>query len=151
MIPDGEDDMRFDTWAHATQMEGCSRGVGKPGDAEHIFKDRTKPDGDACQLDGTLKDASEMDWPNSPSDMTQNLPNLREDSLTLTRKRNLPSDEDESNESECDVAPKAKVCYISRSLTNLLRNCWSSDNRIGFLILMMKWKVQVPNLKDRKK
>ena len=26
-----------------------------------------KPDGDVCNLDGTLKDASEMEWPDSPS------------------------------------------------------------------------------------
>jgi hypothetical protein len=31
------------------------------------LKDASKPDGDACREDGTLKDASEMEWPNSPS------------------------------------------------------------------------------------
>ena len=30
-------------------------------------KDLQKPDGDACNPDGTLKDASEMEWPDSPS------------------------------------------------------------------------------------
>ena len=30
-------------------------------------KDLRKPDGDACNPDGTLKDASEMEWPDSPS------------------------------------------------------------------------------------
>jgi hypothetical protein len=33
-----------------------------------FFKDSSKPDGDACRDDGTLKDASELEWPNSPSD-----------------------------------------------------------------------------------
>jgi hypothetical protein len=31
-------------------------------------KDLSKPDGEACNEDGTLKDASEMDWPDSPSE-----------------------------------------------------------------------------------
>ena len=35
---------------------------------ERIYKDYSKPDGEACRDDGTLKDASEMEWPNSPSD-----------------------------------------------------------------------------------
>jgi hypothetical protein len=30
-------------------------------------KDITKPDGDACNEDGTLKDASELEWPDSPT------------------------------------------------------------------------------------
>jgi hypothetical protein len=29
------------------------------------------PDGDACQPDGTLKDASELEWPNLPSDLPE--------------------------------------------------------------------------------
>lgn len=28
-----------------------------------------KPDGEACREDGTLKDASELEWPNSPSEL----------------------------------------------------------------------------------
>ena len=33
-----------------------------------IPKDVTKPDGEACWEDGTLKDADEINWLNSPSD-----------------------------------------------------------------------------------
>ena len=38
------------------------------------FKDMSKPDGDTCCEDRTLKDASEMDWPDSPSE-----PHFRDD------------------------------------------------------------------------
>ena len=38
------------------------------------FKDMSKPDGDACREDRTLKDACEMDWPDSPSE-----PHFRDD------------------------------------------------------------------------
>jgi hypothetical protein len=31
------------------------------------FRDATKPVGDACRDDGTLKKASELDWPDSPT------------------------------------------------------------------------------------
>jgi len=31
------------------------------------LKDASKPDGEACCDDGTLKDASEMEWAHSPS------------------------------------------------------------------------------------
>lgn len=87
--------------------------------AEHVFKDTTKPDGDACRPDGTLKDASEMEWLDSPSAVPVNLPNLKENSIdfnddlpswdTLTKKRSLPSDGDESNENESVVAPGPKI------------------------------------------
>ncbi len=30
-------------------------------------KDHTKPDGEACNDDGTLKEASELEWPDSPT------------------------------------------------------------------------------------
>jgi hypothetical protein len=33
------------------------------------LKDSSKPDGEACNEDGTLKDAEEMEWPNSPTDL----------------------------------------------------------------------------------
>ena len=38
----------------------------------------SKPDSDACREDGTLKDASEMEWPNSPSE-----PNFQDDSESV--------------------------------------------------------------------
>ena len=43
-------------------------------EAGTYFKDASKPDGDACREDGTLKDASELEWPNSPSDPAPNFP-----------------------------------------------------------------------------
>ena len=33
------------------------------------LRDATKPIGDACRDDGTLKDADEMVWPNSPTEL----------------------------------------------------------------------------------
>ena len=33
------------------------------------LKDTSKPEGEACNLDGTLKDASQIEWVNSPSDV----------------------------------------------------------------------------------
>jgi len=32
-------------------------------------KDESKLDGEACNKDGTLKEASEMDWKNSPTNL----------------------------------------------------------------------------------
>ena len=43
--------------------------------SNNYFKDFSKLDGDACREDGTLKDASEMEWLNSPSET-----NFRDDS-----------------------------------------------------------------------
>ena len=41
-------------------------------------KDMSKPDGEACNADGTLKDATEIEWINSPLDIIppppQNIP-----------------------------------------------------------------------------
>jgi hypothetical protein len=34
-----------------------------------IYREATKPVGDACREDGTLKDADEMVWPNSPTEL----------------------------------------------------------------------------------
>lgn len=34
-----------------------------------FLKDASKPEGEACNPDGTLKDADKMEWPNSPSDL----------------------------------------------------------------------------------
>ena len=33
------------------------------------MRDMTKPVGDACRDDGTLKDANELEWPESPSEI----------------------------------------------------------------------------------
>jgi hypothetical protein len=77
-------------------------------------------EGDAVRPDGTLKDASEMEWPHSPSDpsppklseterpilpLAQNLPNLSKDPISLKRKS--------YNKDEADnKLPKAKVIRI---------------------------------------
>ena len=34
------------------------------------LKDMSKPDGEACNEDGTLKEVSEMDWQNSPTHLS---------------------------------------------------------------------------------
>ena len=97
-------------------------GVGILDDTEQFFKDGTMPDGDACRPDGTLKDASEMEWLNSLSEETRNLPEvpeltqLGEDGYSL--KRSLPCNEEESN-SESDGPIKIKVSYSSIVFTDL--------------------------------
>lgn len=35
------------------------------------LRDPTKPEGEACNADGTLKDASKLEWPESPSERTE--------------------------------------------------------------------------------
>ena len=47
-------------------MSESSSGIESAGN--NYFKDFSKLDGDACREDGTLKDASEMEWLNSPSE-----------------------------------------------------------------------------------
>ena len=37
--------------------------------AKTYMRDLTKPVGDACRDDGTLKDADELEWPDSPSEL----------------------------------------------------------------------------------
>lgn len=98
--------------------------------------DMSKPEGDACREDGTLKDASEMEWPNSPTEHNQALISQHEEDwefhnngsvlewrpasdspvkdsrgeLGEKRKRkDLASNRSESEETEPDEAPKAKV------------------------------------------
>jgi hypothetical protein len=98
-------------------MEEGSGDVGNLNNTKQIFKDATMPDGDACRPDGTLKEASEMVWPDSPSE--QNLPegpDLSEDGYNL--KRSLPHDEEESD-SESDGQPKTKVSYNPIVFTDL--------------------------------
>lgn len=71
--------------------------------------DTSKPVGDACREDGTLKDASEMEWPNSPTELTWHGPN----SPTELEWPNSPTEDQSSrSESEPDEAPKAKVSII---------------------------------------
>ena len=44
----------------------------KPTGSRSIQKDITKPDGEACNADGTLKDASEIEWYSSPVPVVEN-------------------------------------------------------------------------------
>ncbi len=39
-----------------------------------VLADPTKPVGDACNIDGTLKEADEMEWLHSPSSRPASLP-----------------------------------------------------------------------------
>lgn len=73
------------------------------GEGSHtrVAKDQTKPDSDACRADGTLKDTSEMQWPNSPSDSTR-------EQTPANLKRRLPIDDAESDD---EKRPKAKVTH----------------------------------------
>ena len=93
---------------NADRMEEGSSGVGSLGDTERILKDRNMPDGDACRPDGTLKDASEMEWPDSPSEVQANLPETSDDDHSvLNLKRSLPRDD--SDEEESGSADERKV------------------------------------------
>jgi hypothetical protein len=58
---DSENGEAIDAWSGDATQENTNNG-------KQIYKDYSKPDGEACQEDGTLKDASELDWPDSPSD-----------------------------------------------------------------------------------
>lgn len=100
-------------------MEEGSSALGNFGNNEQpqAFKDKNLPDGDACRPDGTLKDASEMSWPNSPSEAQRNLPELSEDGYNL--KRSLPSSDEEESCSKSNEHPKVKVNYISIAFTDL--------------------------------
>ena len=69
-----------------------------------VAKDHMLPEGDACRADGTLKDASEIEWVHSPSDLTRE--QTEEPSVDLKRK--LPVD---SAESDDERLPKAKVTH----------------------------------------
>lgn len=60
------------------------------------LRDTTKPVGDACREDGTLKDADEMVWPNSPTELEPPQNNFPEpyDSMyeSASEGGNLPMD-----------------------------------------------------------
>ena len=97
-----EDNMPLDAGSDAMQENDS--------DSEQIYKDYSKPDGDASQDDGTLKDVSKMEWPNSPSDSNLHNFNLGEKNIILKRKS--PDNEDDSGYENVEL-PKAKVSYNS--------------------------------------
>jgi hypothetical protein len=99
-------------------VEEGSSGVGNSHSTEQIFKDFDMPDGDACRPDGTLKDASEMEWPDSPTEgNVSKQTQLSEDGYNS--KRSLPQAcDDKESESESDGPPRTKVNY--NSITRIL-------------------------------
>ena len=79
--------------------------------------DKSKPVGDACRKDGMLKDVSEMDWPDSPTEYNpQHEDEFHNNVALLTRNEDQfhnNGGELESSESKPDKVPKAKVRYIT--------------------------------------
>ena len=80
---------------------------------EQIYKDYSKPDGEACQDDGTLKDASELEWPNSLSDLSPYTDNLNPGEENVILKRKPLSDEDDSGYENAELPKAVKVCHNS--------------------------------------
>lgn len=72
------------------------------GLAIDIPKDVTKPDGEACREDGTLKDAEEIEWMNSPS---------KDIGAPLLKRRGSRS------EDEAAARKKACVSYVTEIIT----------------------------------
>ena len=102
---------------------------------ERIYKDYSKPDGEACRDDGTLKDASEMEWPNSPSDSNPyNVnPGDSEESIILKGKPLGDSDEDDSGYEKAELTKVKVSCnslrkYFVPVRSWSLMNFWSSEN-----------------------
>jgi hypothetical protein len=86
---------------------GASVGNSSLGSADRVLKDPNMPDGEACRPDGTLKDASELEFPNSPSDAPRNLPELsvnRDEYFFLNMKRKLPSNDSDDDTASDDAA-----------------------------------------------
>ena len=102
---DPEDGEAIDAWSGDATQENTNN-------SKQIYKDYSKPNGEACREEGTLKDVSELDWPDSPSDPSPhdwNGPwNLGEPEEDLILKIKSPGDEDESSY-ESDELPKVKV------------------------------------------
>jgi hypothetical protein len=69
-----------------------------------VQKDTSKPDGEACNDDGTLKDASQMDWINSPSDAT----------TAPVLKHLLDSDDESDDDEEMSLPRKTKKPRVSQ-------------------------------------
>jgi hypothetical protein len=96
----------FFTGSHIPPTEANTRNVSLVGSDSSkrnggtYLKDVSKPDGEACREDGTLKDASEMDWSHSPS-----APNFRE-----LEDPDLPVD---GNTRQEDSEPESELSYLS--------------------------------------
>ena len=75
-----------------------------------MWKDASKPDGEAVNDDGTLKDASQMDWPHSPS---QEQPHFKPPQAELTdsnnKRKTAPADEDDTQKTK---KAKARLSFL---------------------------------------
>jgi hypothetical protein len=72
------------------------------------LKDASKPDGEACGDDGTLKDASEIKWVHSPS---QSHPALHDEKQKWKQNDSTP----DSDINSIDVLLKANVSMMLHS------------------------------------
>jgi len=63
------------------------------------MRDASKPDGEACNADNTLKDASEIEWFHSPSQIT---------ATWSTQKQVRGDNEESTNEDDANDLPKPK-------------------------------------------
>ena len=68
--------------------------------------DKSKPEGDACHEDGTLKDASELDWPDSPTEYNHA---IIKDQFRNNGSECTPTDEPDSNNSDSESMPKPQT------------------------------------------
>ena len=98
-------------------------------DENTYIMDISKPVGDACREDGTLKDAKEMDWPNSPTEHNRAIIEemFPEDTSGLERP---PSSRLESDD---EVLLKKKVRYKAKlfSLDTYRIIHYLSSKRLG--------------------
>ena len=140
LMGDGEDDVLLDARSDATR-------------GDQIYKDFSKPDGEACRDDGTLKNASEIEWQHS---LTASNPRLFDlylgEENTVLKKRKSPGDEDKSDYENVEL-PKVKVSCNSLVLwksESILMN-WSSGNYLQSLILTTRPIYRVPNLRGRER
>ena len=85
-------------------MSESSSGIESAGN--NYLKDFSKPDGDACREDGTLKDASEMEWPNSPSET-----DFQDDS-NLDNDSHCDASEDSISYQPLSKGGKKEACYL---------------------------------------
>ena len=140
LMGDGEDDVLLDARSDATR-------------GDRIYKDFSKPDEEACRDDGTLKNASEIEWQHSPTASNPRPFDLYPgEENTVLKKRKSPGDEDKSDYENVEL-PKVKVSCNSLVLwksESILMN-WSSGNYLQSLILMTRPIYRVPNLRGRER
>ena len=89
--------------------------------------DTSKPVGDACREDGTLKDASEMEWPDLPTEHNCALIEAQFDDHNLNGSEMERPPSTRMTESEPEEEPKAKVRYINGSFFGHLLILWLAN------------------------